>query len=66
MACDSDLAAARDHIERAGTFDAMVRGKQLLAADRGCGAQQIMSDQLHDMAADSAGLTTPHDGVRIA
>jgi len=66
MARDRDLAAAGDHEERAGTFDAMIGGEELLASDHRCGAQQIMADQLDDVPADSAGIAAAHDGMRIA
>ena len=69
VACYGDLTTARDNVERSGTFNAMVRGEQLLATDHGCGAQQVMANKLNDVAADSASGTcraSPRMGIATA
>ena len=66
VARDRDALAAGDHEERAGTFDAVIGGEQLLAPDHDRSAQKIMADQLDDVAADSAGRTAAHHRVGIA
>ena len=66
VARDRDALAAGDHVERTGTFDAMVGGQQLLAPDHDRGAQQIVADQLDDVAADPAGRAAAHHRVGVA
>jgi hypothetical protein len=44
----------------------MVGGEELLAADHGCGAQQVMAHKLHDVATDSPGVATPHHSIGAA
>jgi hypothetical protein len=66
VARDSDLLAARHDEEGAGTFDAVIGGKKLLSADHGCGAQQVLADELDDVAADSPRMGAAHHGIRTA
>jgi hypothetical protein len=66
MARDGDPLAACHDKERAGTFDTMIGGEELLAADHGCGAQQVMADKLHDVSTDSPGVATPHHSIGAA
>ena len=66
VARDRDALAAGHHVERAGAFDAVIGGQQLLAPDHDRSAQKIMADQLHDVAADSAGGTAAHHRMGIA
>src|SRR5947209_7664794 len=44
----------------------MVCGEQLLASDHGRRAEEVVADQLHDMAADGAGAVSAHHRMRIA
>ena len=65
MARDWNARTAGDHVERAGTFDAMIRGQELLAADHCRSAQQIMADEFHDMLADGTGALAAHHRLRL-